>query len=659
MTPVPHGAWAQLNLERFGLEWVWSRLAGYFRYLRERNLRRDIRSRAVWISEEAASDEFRFLWDEADAEELFAIIRRIPDCLDEADSAWIGVDGEVPAVPFQWYRGPEGGVLREAPFGVTAGDLESYLRPGRLQGATMLAARDAILGCRRSGDVALELVADFDVACPYPLGIHWHFLPEVATRLMSLVWIRALLGWRRVDEAIGDKLLEMVYLHQRFLAGAALSRPRPDGDDLYAVATQLLASLAIPGFPESERWREDAADDFEDLVLELTFPDGVGREQNTAREVRSLEVCLLVLRVAKTWEYALRQDVVDRIEAMARYFMASHAARRPAGISGDPMAGAAFLLPLGGALRSRSLAAVAGVQFDRPDWARVAGMLDPQAALLIGDRDDLARFEDWTSETQVERWLPPEVFPEGGRFFFRSQRTPSLVLGFDGGAQGLEPLGLGSHADALAMTIELEGSPLVVDPGGLPGDDGDGMQAYLRSTGAHSTVRINWEDSAPAGPGGTWRKLTRISDRGYAVNQAGRLVMAQAAHEAYSTGGVRITHRRMIVRESGDTYHLAIEDQILADRETELEFEILFHLDPQVPAIQKQRDLYQVRVGESMLSFRFSSDNAFEVGATQGHTAPLLGWAARDGVKAAPIWVLRVHGKDLTPIVVRTALFPG
>jgi hypothetical protein len=286
-------------------------------------------------------------------------------------------------------------------------------------------------------------------------------------------------------------------------------------------------------------------------------------------------------------------------------------------------------------------------------------MLDPQAALLIADPEDLARFEDWTSETQVEKWLPPETFPQGGRFFFRSQRTPSLVLGFDGGSQGLEPLGLGSHADALSLTIELEGQPLVVDPGGLRGDDGSGMQEYLRSTGAHSTVRVNWEDSAQPGPGGTWRKLTRISDRGYAVNQAGRLVMAQAAHEAYSSNGTRITHRRMVVRESGDTYHIAIEDHILADRETDLEFEILFHLDPQVPAIQKQRDLYQVRVGESMLSFRFSSDNAFEVGATQGHKGPLLGWAARDGDLASPIWVLRVHGKDVTPIIVRTALFPG
>lgn len=659
MTPVPNGAWTQLNLERFGLEWVWSRLASALRHVRERNLRGDIRSRAIWVSEEAASDEFRFLWSEDEAEALFASIRRIPDCFDEADAARIGVDGKVPSVPFRWYTAATGEVLREAPFGVPPGELERFLRPARLHHAAMLAAHDVLVGKPTSGDVALQLVADFDAACPYPLGIHWHFLGEVASRLMSLVWIRALLGWQRVDEAIGDKLLEVVYLHQRFLASEALTRPRPDGDDLYAVAVQLVASLAFPGFPESEQWREDAADDFEELVLELTFPDGVGKEQNTSRELRALEACLLVLRLARTWEYAIRQDVVDRIEAMAGYAMACHAARHPAGGSGDPLAGPAYVLPLGGALRSRSLAAVAGVQFDRPEWARVAGMLDPQAALLIGNREDLDRFEDWTSETQVERWLPPETFPDGGRFFFRSQRTPSLVLGFDGGAQGLEPLGLGSHADANSLTIELNGSPLVVDPGGLRSDDEEGMQAYLRSTGAHSTVRINWEDSAQPGPGGTWRKLTRITDRGYAINQDGRLIMAQAAHEAYSQEGVRITHRRMVVRESGDTYHIAIEDQILADRETELEFEILFHLDPQVPAIQKQRDLYQVRVGDAMLSFRFSSDNAFEVGATQGHTGPLLGWAARGGDKAAPIWVLRVHGKDTTPIVVRTALFPG
>jgi len=207
--------------------------------------------------------------------------------------------------------------------------------------------------------------------------------------------------------------------------------------------------------------------------------------------------------------------------------------------------------------------------------------------------------------------------------------------------------------------VELGGFPVVVDPGSLFEADEAGVQAYLRSTGAHSTVRVNWEDSALPGPGDLWETLTPMYDLGYAINTERRVIMAACSQLGYTRDGQKVVHRRMITRDSGDSYHLAIEDRIEGPEDLELEYELLFHLHPSIPSIQKQRDLYQVRVGDHMLSLRFSSDNLFEVGATQGHRGPLLGWASLDGREASPIWVLRVHGRDKAPILVRTALFPG
>ncbi len=610
---------------------------GFLR-IRERNFSDRIQARAEWVSKEASSDAFRWIWRDEDFAALARTIKKLRLAPDPVDSEF--------RAPFLWSPAS------------ASGDYEA-LKPGRMHGCSLLAAHAAIHDDEEAASRALALVKDFSLQCPYPKSLHWEHLEEVATRLVSLTWVRALLGHKTIEAHIGDTLLEQVYLHQRYLAQYLELEPYPDGRHLTAALAQFIAGLAFPGFPESARWRDEAAEFFEVQILAQTYEDGVSKEQNTAVETRTLELALLAARLAAQWEYPIHPALVKRVENMAEYFVATHMSKSPACLDGDPGAGRGYALPLGGNLRSRSLMAVAGVVFQRPEWGRVANELDPQSILMIGNLQSLDDFEEWTAETQVTRYLAKEAFPKGGRFFFRSHRGPSLVLGFDAASMGLEPYARGSHADNLGITIELAGQPLISDPGGILKDEGDGYQEYLRSTGAHSTLRVNWEDSAVAGVGNNWRKPTARRDLGYAITSSNRLVMAKASHEAYSKEGRKIVHTRMITRDSGDSYHLAIEDRIEAEDGLELEYELLFHLDPAVPSIQKQRDLYQVRLGESTLSLRFSSDNPIEVGATKGHVAPLLGWACRDGVTKQETWVLRVHGKDNTPVVIRTALFPG
>lgn len=665
MSSPSWGEWAILNLARLGPGWLLRALVGRAQLLRERNFGESARSRAVWVSEEASSEAFRWIWRPEDHAEVLRRLRDLPGSVGTADRALLegavmGVAGAPPAAPFPWSRDPQTGeIFGERTHALRVGEHRLVQELGRLQTVTVMAGVAVIQDSEELGVQALELVTDFDLANPYPYGVHWGYPDEVALRLVSLVWLRALLGWEAVDEVLGDKLLEMVYLHQRYLHLFADFQPSPDARTLTVQAARFLAGLAFPGFPESDEWRDQAASLLEQAILEQTYEDGVGRQQCAALEFRSLELCLLAVRLSDAWDYPLDPAVLDRVERMCEYFVAWHASREPAGGGGDVGAGRAFALPLGEGHRSRSLMAVAAATFDRPEWARFAGSLDPQALLEIGEPSALERYEEWIGATQAERYLPPEVFPKGGRFFFRSQRNPSLVVGFDAGGMGLAPLAPAAHADSLAVTIELAGHPVVVDPGSLIRQDDEGVQEYLRSTGAHSTVRLNWESSALEGPGEIWDTLTPIYDVAYAEITGHRLIMAAASQLGYCRDGERVVHRRMITRDSGDSYHIAIEDRIEGPPGTEFEFELLFHMHPDITSIQKQRDLYQVRVGESLLSLRFSSDNAFEVGATQGHRAPLLGWAAPDGREPRPIWVLRVHGRDKAPILIRTALFPG
>jgi hypothetical protein len=537
----------------------------------------------------------------------------------------------------------------------------AILAPGQLQAACTLAALDRIQDRSELGDQALDLIADFHTRNPYPERLHWAYPGMVARRLLNLLWVRALLGGGRIQARLGDSFLELIYLHQRHLHVFQEFQidGRGDSRSFLVAAAQLLAGLAFPGFPESNEWRDDAAGNVEQELLDQTFADGVGVQQAGEAEISNLELCLLVKQMTDAWGYPMDPSFSNRVVAMCDYLAARCGPPGTFQVPGELEGGSAMGLPQGEGSWAHSVLAVASLVFERPDWARLAGPMDARAMLLLGAPKRFAEYREWIGVTQIERYLPQEVFPEGGRFFFRSRRYPSLALGFDAGNMGIGPTAVGAHADALSITAEIGGMPVLIDPGSYLAGDNDNLREYLRSTGAHSTVRVNWEDSAEAGPGLGWKTLTPLYDRGYATSAGGRLVMAAASQLGYCKGNEQIVHRRMITRDSPDSYHLAIEDRIEGPEGTELEFEILFHFHPQVAAIQMQRDLYQIRCGDFMLSLRFSSDNVIEVGATQGHEAPLLGWACMDGQNAEKIWVLRVHGRDTTPILVRTAIFPG
>lgn len=666
---APHWIeWISAHFSQGGVSWLLREMGNLATAAYEEHMAEGIHARARWIAEETPERDFRFFWEPGQFEEMLAEARTLePEDLeardlDLLDGRVLGISGAPPKAPFPWLSDPfsKGKALPRGNLG-EEWNRRAVLVPGRLQVATLLAFLDRIQNRPELGHQALDLIADFHRRNPYPERLHWAYPVEVARRLLNLIWVRALLGRERVQARMGSEFLEMVYLHQRYLHVFREFQIDGKGDSRSFViaAVELLAGLAFPHFPETGEWRDVAAGNVEQELFDQTFEDGVGIQQSTEAELSNLELCLMVVRMARTWHYPLEPRFLQRVESMCEYLAARCTSPQSMVLSGELEGGSPLGLPLHAPTWGHSVLASAALLYRRPEWARLAGSPDARAILLAADRESLDEYQEWIGATQIERHLPREAFPHGGRFFFRSFRYPPLVLGFDAGNMGVGPMCEGAHADALSVTCEIGGRPVLIDPGSYLGADKASMHEYLRSTGAHNTVRVNWEDSAVPGPERGWRTLTPIYDRSYATSGGGRLIMAAASQLGYCKQEGQIVHRRMITRDSPDSYHLAIEDRIEAPEGTELEYEILFHFHPDVAAIQMQRDLYQVRSGDFMLSLRFSSDNSFEVGATQGHEGPLLGWVCQDGHTLKKIWVLRVHGRDQAPIVMRTAIFPG
>jgi hypothetical protein len=98
--------------------------------------------------------------------------------------------------------------------------------------------------------------------------------------------------------------------------------------------------------------------------------------------------------------------------------------------------------------------------------------------------------------------LGPEVFPYAGVAFLRQrQDVGDLYLAFDAG-----PYGRGhQHEDKLGFWLFAYGRNLLVDPGRhLYDSSPKSFLGYLRSTKAHSTIRVDGHDQHSRGRRDTW-----------------------------------------------------------------------------------------------------------------------------------------------------------
>ena len=161
------------------------------------------------------------------------------------------------------------------------GNIKQVWEVNRLQHLTLLATAWFLTG----EDAYAQRVADQlrswcgrTRSCP---ACNWTSGIELGIRLINFAWIRRLLdSWPGVADLFerNDLAVRQIRWHQQYLA-AFESRGSSANNHLIAEAAgQLAASCAFPWFPESDRWRRQAAPLLERSLADNTFPSGINRE---------------------------------------------------------------------------------------------------------------------------------------------------------------------------------------------------------------------------------------------------------------------------------------------------------------------------------------------------------------------------------------------
>jgi len=576
-----------------GISWYLRRLAlmqpreivhRFAEQARLQRMRLEFSTGATW-SEVASAPAFAFCraesaqlpepaWDEALlAAERDALLRAAPGALGfdwqhEGESSW----HVAPDTGRAWPRGFFGGIDYRG--GNPSGDARVVWEPSRLQwlvGLALIARRQADPRARSAADMLERLLLSWMAANPPLTGVHYVSSMECALRLIAVVHAldlaRASLPR---DSRVWPAVVQLAAAHAGLIE-RRLSLHSSAGNHTVAEAAGLVyAGVLFPELPAARRWRETGLALLAAELPRQVLADGGGAEQATGY----------------LW-------FVGELAALVQSLLIARNLPVPVGLQTAVTGSAAFLL------------------------AMAAGGKLP----FIGDYDDGRALARWMRPY----WQPPgatvpaarATFPEAGYTVLRSAAADWHVI-VDHGSLGMLPACGHGHADALAVLLQVDGKPVLLDTGTFTYSGEPQWRAWFRSTAAHNTVSINGQDQAEQRTAFQWAGA--FSAECVRVGSANGVHRLLARHDGYrARTGVR--HWRGVALH--DDGFLVVWDRL--DGSEEADIGLHWHL----PAAE-QAEPGTWRSGRFALEVRGSQ----AVRCVTGSGSPPGGWySARYGRK--------------------------
>jgi len=472
------------------------------------------------------------------------------------------------------------------------GDIKYAWEIGRLQFLVPLAASTLLDETPEAISCIEAAIASWHAANPPFRGIGWASGIEVAVRAISLAAVFTLAGPRLSRETvrqIGEILSASAFWLPRFP-----SRYSSANNHLVAELAGEFVIATVLGQSTRHATAGLVAETFRQILS-----DGAPAEQTPTYGAFTAELVLFCALLADAAGHCFPRATIDRLAQFAGFVTALGA---PTPGYGDDDEGR--VLTLG----------------PEPDYVRsvaaaIAGFASLPGPLPAADDLRSALYGRPTSAAGPKRGIV--TFAQGGLSVWHGRpngRDARLTL--DHGPLGYLSIAAHGHADALAITLSLDGQPVLVDPGTYLYGSGGAWRDWFRSTPAHNTLNIdgrsqsrmsgafNWSDKAAAAlaeSGGTPDPWLRTGQNGY-VAPFGR------------------NHQRTLIFEAG---RIAIIDQLVGGPPRAAE--IVFQLAPGLVARQSQKSVLVARGEDTLLRIDLPSDS---LQLFTGEDRPDGGWVS-------------------------------
>ncbi len=206
-------------------------------------------------------------------------------------------------------------------------------------------------------------------------------------------------------------------------------------------------------------------------------------------------------------------------------------------------------------------------------------------------------------------------FPEAGYTVIRS---PEILFTFDHGPLGMSPLYNHGHADALSVTLSVNGNLLLADPGTYRYNGVSEFRRYFKGTRAHNTVNIDKEDQAVQETEVIWRCPYTACLSGATRLDEG--LVLEGSHNGYGRLRDPVKHIRKIFFSEGDLF--LIRDSF--DGNGLHDFELNYHLHPHAMTAEQADGSWLIDHKDAQVYLRLLEDSSFNYFSGCEH--PLFGW---------------------------------
>jgi len=413
-------------------------------------------------------------------------------------------------------------------------DIRAVWEPARLQHLTLL-----LVHLRRSpdGERAAEIAAfvrkklfEWLNAHPFLQGPHYLSAMECALRIP--VFLLALKTLPRLTSGETRRLWQVLFEHgwlieHRMSLGSSL------GNHTVTEAVGLImAGIVFEQSRKGRQWLKRGLELLKQESLHQILEDGGPAEQSLGYHRFVLDLCEYALDFLEARGLVRCPDFRDRLARAEAFWSAFDFSNECRPAIGDSDDGQAIAPGLGPASSGRKFAPV------------------------------------WPREVEALRFL------ESGYTIFRGPNRLHLV--FDHGPLGMAPLYNHGHADALSVTLAVNGLPFFVDPGTYRYNGRPAERVFFKGTRAHNTVLIDGRDQARQVTGFIWDRPYQARAVEWGGGDAPLAVLA--AHDGYARGREPVIHARLIFFPRPDV--IMVRDTFSGQGRHV--FEAHFHLHPAV-----------------------------------------------------------------------------
>ncbi len=399
-----------------------------------------------------------------------------------------------------------------------------------------------------------SLYYDWHQKNPYPLGINWASSLEVAFRSLSWIWVRELLGGCEIVSQMRQNITHALALNawyiRRYLSTYFSPNTHLQGE---AVALFFIGTLC-PSLPNASNWRKLAWNILLEHALTKVLEDGAYFEQSTYYHVYALDFFLHARILAERNRIPFPSSHDDVLKKMLEHLSCLCQAGPPPRF-GDDDGGRVFDGRRNRAEHLLDPLAI-GTALYRANAFKQPGVQATEEMLWLlgeGGLQTFSIYAEWKSSSSVR-------FPHTGLYISHAGKGSRSQVVLDAGPLGGGSAGHG-HADALSLTLNLDGKAFLVDPGACryvgPGSD----RTDFRSTRAHNTVTVDSLPQAEPRTPFSWFRWPEVTVE--AVAYTPEFEFIAASHDGYTRLRSPVTHRRTLFAPHVDFWFVL--DELISD----------------------------------------------------------------------------------------------